>query len=421
MNFLIKNARIVYPGRPSPTEPQDILIEDGIIKKIGNSLKNNGLASFDAAGVCLSTGFMDIGAQVCEPGLEHRETLETAARAAIAGGFTSLATSPNTDPVADKKSSVFYLKSKSAGLPITILPIGALSMDAKGVDMAELFDMHTAGAVAFSDGAKSVQDAGFMLRALQYVQAFDGLVMDVPHHKTIATGGQMHEGLQSTQLGLRGFPSLAEEMMVQRNLQLVEYCGGRLHFSNISTEKSVELVRHAKKNGLKITASVAALNLGFSDAELVNFDSNWKVFPPLRSKNDAAALREGVLDGTIDFVSSNHNPWDEEAKNLEFPYAQFGAIGLETAFAVTNTFLHKQLTINELVEKIAIAPRRVLGLEIPEIREGAVADFTLFDPEKKWVFSEKDIFSKSKNTPLIGRELIGKVVGIFAKGKFHAA
>ena len=421
MNFLIKNARIVHHGQSAPTAPQDILIENGFIKKIGNSLIVNDLDFFDAAGACLSTGFVDVGTQVCEPGLEHRETLETASRAAIAGGFTNIATLPNSDPVADKKSAIFYLKNKNFALPITVLPIGALSMEAKGGDMAELFDMHAAGAVAFSDGAKSVQDAGFLLRALQYVQAFDGLILNVPHHKTIAAGGQMHEGLMSTKLGLRGFPALAEEMMVLRDIQLVEYCGGKLHFSNISTAKSVEMVRLAKKSGQKITASVAALNLGFTDEELVDFDSNWKVFPPVRLESDAAALRKGVLDGTIDFISSNHNPWDEESKNLEFPYAQFGAIGLETAFAVAQTFLHKTLTINGLVDKLTVGPRRVLGLEIPQIREGAVADFTIFDPEKRWVFSEKDIFSKSKNTPLVGRELMGKIVGVFSKGKFHPA
>ncbi len=421
MKLLIKNARIVHPGLPSPTERQDVFIENGMVKSLGKALKINALETFDAAGACLSIGWLDIGAQVCEPGLEHRETLETAARAAIAGGFAAVAALPNTEPVADKKSAVFFLKEKSTALPIDILPIGALSEGAKGGDLAELFDMHMAGAVAFSDGAKSVQDAGFLLRALQYVQAFGGLVMDTPHHKTIASGGQMHEGLVSTALGMKGFPALAEEMMVLRNLQLVEYCGGRLHFSTISTAGSVELVRSAKRRGLRVTASAAALNLGFTDAELAGFDSNWKVFPPLRSEADCAALRDGLADGTIDFLSTNHSPWDEEAKNLEFPYAQFGAIGLETGFAVSNTFMRKLLTVNELVEKWAVGPRRVLGLPVPEIREGAVAEFTLFDPERRWLFSERDIFSKSKNSPLIGRELVGRVVGVFSKNRLHLA
>jgi dihydroorotase len=419
MNFLIKNARIVHPNQAEPTPPMDIFIENGIIQKIGNSLNIKELNQFDAAGNCISVSFFDIGATVGEPGFEHRETLETAARAAIAGGFSHVACLPNNDPVMDSKTSVYYLKNRNSSLPLDFLPIGALSVGAKGTDMAELFDMHTAGAVAFSDGAKSVQDAGFLLRALQYVQAFGGKIMNHPHHKTIASGGQMHEGLRSTQLGLRGISALSEEMIILRDLQLVEYTAGKLHFSQISTRKSVEMIRLAKNNGHQITASVAAWNLGFTDIELEEFESNWKLSPPIRLETDADGLRAGIADGTIDFIESAHTPWDEESKNLEFTYAQFGAIGLETAFAVAQTFLHKQLTINQLVEKMTVSPRRFLELEIPKIEVGAVANLTIFDPEKCWVFSEKDIRSKSKNTPLVGRTLIGKVLGVFTKGKWH--
>lgn len=420
MKFLIKNIRPVLPGEAEPGQPVDIFIENGVVQKIGNSLEINGLDSFDSNGCCISAGFMDIGAQICDPGFEHRENLESASRAAIAGGFTTVACLPNIDPVADSKSQILYLKNKSRSLPVNFLPVGALSHGAAGQDMAELFDMHAAGAVAFSDGDRPVQDAGLLLRSMQYVQAFGGLILDQPLNKSIASGGQMHEGKMSTMLGLRGIPALAEEMMILRNLELVKYADGRLHFSNISTAASVGLIRKAKQNGLKTSSSVTVLNLCFTDESLEEFDSNLKVSPPLRSENDRLELWKGLADGTIDFISSGHTPWDEEGKNLEFPYAKFGIIGLETTFAAARTFGINKLTINQLVEKLTVGPRRILGLPVPKFGVGEPAEFTLFQPDEAWVFSEKDIFSKSKNTPFVGQKFRGRVVGVFSKGNFYS-
>jgi dihydroorotase len=292
-----------------------------------------------------------------------------------------------------------------------------VSQGCEGKDLAELFDMHSAGAIAFSDGSKAVQDAGLLLRALQYAKAFNGLVLNEPHHKTIAAGGQMHEGVISTSLGMKGVPALAEEIMVQRDLSLLEYAQGRLHLHLLSTAKSVALVRHAKKAGLPVTASVAVANLCFTDEKLAGFDSNWKVMPPLRSRADAEALLEGVLDGTIDFICSNHTPWDEEAKNLEFPYAEFGMAGLETCFALCRTFLGQHLPLDILLEKIALAPRRVFGVPQPAVKPGARAELTIFDPDAEWTFRENDIRSKSHNTPLAGHTFRGKVLGIVNNGQ----
>jgi len=416
MLLLLKNVRIV--GEKDEKRPQDILIRDGVIEAIGDGLSvEKGAEVWELPGACVSPGWFDAGIQACDPGYEHREDLHSAARAAAAGGFTAVASFPNTNPAIHSKSEILYIKNKTAGSPVTFYPVGAISQGCEGKDLAELFDMHSAGAIAFSDGQKAVQDAGLLLRALQYAQAFNGLIINEPHHKTIAAGGQMHEGIVSTSLGLKGVPALAEEIVVQRDLSLLEYAQGRLHLHLLSTAKSVALVRAAKKAGLPVTASVAVANLCFSDEKLADFDSNWKIMPPLRSKEDAEALLEGVTDGTIDFICSNHTPWDEEAKNLEFPYAEFGMTGLETAFALCRTFLGKKLTVNDLVKKIALAPRRVFGLPIPEIKPGAPAELTVFAPDAEWIFEEKNIRSKSRNTPFIGQTFKGKVLGIINNGQ----
>ncbi len=416
MLLLIKNARIV--AGKTENRPHDILIRDGIIEAIGTQLSVEKSAEiWDFANAHISPGWLDVGTHTGDPGFEHREDLRTTARAAASGGFTAVACFPNTHPAIHSKSEVLYVKNKTEHEPVTFYPVGAVSQHNEGKDLAELYDMHAAGAVAFSDGSKSVQDAGLLLRAMQYVKAFNGLIINEPHYKTIATGGQMHEGLQSTSLGMKGIPALAEEIMVQRDLSLLEYAESRLHLHLISSAKSVALIRAAKKAGLPVTASVAIANLCFTDEKLSTFDSNWKLLPPLRSPSDTDALLEGLTDGTIDFICSNHTPWDEEAKNLEFPYAEFGMIGLETAFALCRTFLDKKLSVSDLVEKIALAPRRVLGQPVPEIKPGARAELTVFDPDAEWVFGENDIRSKSHNTPFVGQAFKGKVLGIVNKGQ----
>jgi dihydroorotase len=411
MLLLLKNARI-FDGT-TESRGQDILIRDGIIEAIGDHLSTpQGAEIWESADLCVSPGWLDVGVYAADPGYEHREDMASAASAAAAGGFTAIACFPNTAPALHTKSEILYVKNKSMGLPVQYYPIGAISQSCEGKDLAELFDMHTAGAVAFSDGKRAVQDAGLLLRALQYAQAFNGLVINVPHHKTIAAGGQMHEGVMSTTLGLKGLPALAEELMVQRDLSLLEYSEGRLHIHLVSTAKSVALIRAAKHAGLPVTASVAVVNLCFTDEKLVDFDSNWKILPPLRSQTDTEALLDGLLDGTIDFICSNHTPWHEEAKNLEFPYAEFGMIGLETVFALCRTYLRKKLKINDLVDKMSLAPRRILGLPISKIAPGEPAELTVFDPDFEWIMEVQNIRSKSRNTPFVGKKFKGKVLGV---------
>ena len=373
--LLLKNVKIVAPASDHDGQISDILInKNGDIEKIGSHLAaSKNTTIFEKQGTCVSIGWLDVGVQTGDPGFEHREDLASTAKAAMAGGFTAIAPFPNTQPTVSSKSEILYIKNKTQSYLVDFYPIGAVSEDCKGKDIAEMVDMHHAGAIAFSDGRKPLQDGGLLLRAVQYAQIFDGLVFNFPFDKTIAPHGQMHEGMTSTSLGLPAIPSLAEELMVQRDLQLIQYADARLHFHNISTARSVEFIRQAKKQGLKITASVAAINLCFDDSTLSSFNTYFKVMPPLREKTDIEALIKGLKDGTIDFINSNHTPIDNEGKDLEFPYADFGAIGLETAFAMTNQFLHKKVNINQLIENFAINSRKVLGIKIPHFTEGVAA------------------------------------------------
>lgn len=409
MELLFKNARIIT-GNTAQEQLADVLIRQGKIDAVGTDLNAPATAEvMHKEGLCLSPGWMDVGVHTGDPGFEHREDLFSCAAAAAAGGFTEAACLPNTQPAVHSKSEVLYIKNKTAHLPVRFYPFGSVSVGCEGKDLAELYDMHTVGALAFSDGTRAVQDAGLMLRALEYVRAFDGLILNMPHHKNIAGGGQMHEGIISTQLGLRGIPVLAETLMIQRDLSLLEYAQSRLHIHLVSSAAGVALIRTARQAGLPVTASVAVANLCFTDAQLAGFDSHWKVCPPLRSETDRQALLEGLEDGTIDFICSNHTPWDTEAKNVEFPYAEFGMIGLETAFALCRTFLSDAIPLPLLIEKLAVAPRRVLGLPVPSLQPGAPANLTAFLPDAPWQFTEKDVCSGSKNTPFLGAELRGRV------------
>ncbi|MBK7873586.1 MAG: dihydroorotase [Saprospiraceae bacterium] len=412
MNLLIKQVKILDPNSPHNGYTLDIFIENGVIQLIQPDLNIENIEIFDAKGACASPGWMDVGVQSCDPGFEYREDLYSVTKAAAAGGFTAIAIQPNTDPVIDSKSEVLYIKKNTQGFLVDCYPIGAVSENCEGKDITEMLDMRLAGALAFSDGRKSLQHSGLILRALEYVLPFNGIIINQPLDKAIAGDGQMHEGIISTMLGLKGIPNLAEELMVERDLHLLAYADSRLHIANVSTAGAVARIREAKARGLRVTASVAALNLLFEDEAIAEFESNYKVMPPLRSAADREALIAGLEDNTLDFISSNHTPVDPEGKNLEFPYADFGAIGLQTAFATSRAALKDKLSLEQLIEKLAIQPRRIFGLDVPRVESGQAANLTIFDPDKKWAFQEADIRSKSKNSPLIGKELIGKVLAI---------
>ena len=419
MKLLIKQAKIIDPGGPHHGKKLDIFVQNGLIKKVGGNLEEKADRRLSSRGLCVSPGWVDLGVQIGDPGYEHREDIASVSAAAAAGGYTTLLSWPNTAPAVDTKAGVLYVRRQTQGQLVEIYPIGAVSKQCKGEDITEMIDMQRAGALAFSDGRFPIQSAGLMLRALQYVKSFDGLVINQPLEKDVEPHGQMHEGLISTSLGMKGIPNLAEELMAQRDIYLVGYAGSRLHLANISSAGSVALVRQAKKEGLNVTASTPVMNLLFSDERLKDFDANYKVLPPLRRESDRQALIEGVLDGAIDLITSNHVPLEEDRKKLEFPYAGFGAIGLETAFAALITHLGSKLSIERIVQAISIRPRVLLGLTVPAIAEGQAANLTVFDSTVEWTYTEESVHSRSANSPFIGQQLKGKVLAVIHNRKSY--
>lgn len=415
MHLLIRQVIVVDPSSPYHGQSVDLRIKDGIFTHIGSGLAAEGAQILDTRNAWVTPGWADMAVQTGDPGLEHREDIQSACATAAAGGFTAIGALSNTQPVTDSKSSVEYMLRRSQHELVEVWPIGAVSQRNEGRDITEMMDMRAAGAVAFSDGKQSVQHGGLMMRALLYVKAFNGVILNRPHDENIAGGGQMHEGIISTSLGLKGIPALAEELMVMRDIKLAEYTQSRIHFLNISTAGAVELIKAAKARGLQVTASVPALNLLLSDEALAEFDSNVKVMPPLRSIEDIQALKEGLADGSIDCIGSNHAPLEEEAKKLEFPYAKFGALGLQTAFAAANTALGNMLSAEQWAEKLCFAPRRILGLPLPLIDVGQAANITVFDPEATIVHQSENNRSKSMNDPLFGRTLKGRILAVVNK------
>lgn len=414
--LLIKNVKIIDPASKHHGKQKDVFIRKGNIEDIQNNISILKAKVIEAKGACLSPGWIDVGVQVGDPGFEHREDVFSVTAAAAAGGYTGIVCQPNTMPVTHSKSEVMYLKNRTKEALVDCYPLGAVSRDCAGVDLTEMNDMFYAGAVAFSDGSKSIQDNGLMKRALLYAKGFNGIIVNRPEDASLAGKGQVHEGIVSTMLGMKGIPALAEEMMARRDIYLTEYTDSRLHLSNISCANVVNIVKEARQEELKVTASVAAMNLVFEDEVMSDFNTNYKVLPPLREKKDIKALLKGLKNGTIDFISSNHVPWDEEAKKVEFPYADFGAIGLQTTYALLNTYLGDQISTEEIISWLSLNARNIFGLPIPKIESGQMANFTLFHPTKKWTFEKQSILSKSKNSPLIGMELKGKVLAVGNKG-----
>jgi dihydroorotase len=422
MNALIKSAKIIDSSSKFNGKTVDILIEKGIIKQIDKSIatpKNYKEISFK--GLHVSNGWFDMRANFCDPGNEHKEDLNSGLEAAAKGGFTGVLVMPDTNPSADNKGGIEYIINKTKGNIVNAYPAGALSHHCEGKEISEMYDMHNAGAIAFTDNKKSIESAGLLNRALLYSQSFGGLIMNYPNNKELSQNGQINEGIISTQLGLKGIPALAEELMVSRDIYLAEYCNAKIHLTNISTKQSVKLIKEAKKKGLNITADVNSHNLLLNEEELLSFESNFKVMPPLRTKEDIKALINGLKDGSIDVICSDHTPEDIEEKQCEFDHAAFGIVNLQTSFAAANTALANKLDLSDYIEKVTTAPRAILGLKNSTIQEGEQANLTLFNPNEKWTLAKSDIISKSKNTPLIGKELTGIVIGIVNNKKIILA
>jgi dihydroorotase len=419
MRVLIRQAIIVNASSPFNGQTKDIFIEDGFITSIADGITENADQLIQQDGLHVSIGWMDSFAQFCDPGFEYRETIETGSLAAAAGGFTDIMIIPNTNPVLHTKSQIEYIVQKSTLSGVSVYPIGAVTKNAEGKELAEMYDMANSGAIAFSDGLNAIQDAGLLLKALQYVKTIDGTVIQIPDDKSIGGGGLMNEGIISTQLGLPGKPAMAEELMIARDIKLARYADSRLHFTGISSAKSLEYIKRAKAGGIKISCSVTPYHLFFCDADLQEYDTNLKVNPPLRTREDSIALLQGLLDGSIDFIASHHVPHNYDSKICEFEYAKNGMIGLESLFGVIWPMVNGQWSIENLVEKLSVFPRKFFELTVPEIKEGVTATLTLFNPRKEYIFDEINIKSKSKNSAFIGKLLKGKVIGIINGNKIY--
>lgn len=404
--MLIKSATIIDPHSPYNQQVVDILIEKGIITKIAPELEADA-ELVEAEGKFVSPGFFDLNCNIGELGLETKEDLHTGTAAAAAGGFTGIALMPNTIPPVHSKAEIEYLVNRAKRNLVDVYPLGAISHKREGKDLAEMYDMFLSGAKAFTDGNRPVQDAGLMERALLYAQGFDALILSYPEDTAIAGKAKVNEGEISTILGMKGIPPLAEELMIARDLYLAEYTGSRIHFSTISTTRSVELIREAKRKGLEVSCDVAAHHLVLTDEALLGFESLYKVKPPLRTRDDVNALLKGLKDGTIDAIVSQHTPHEVEFKDVEFEVAEFGITGLQTAFSLA---LLAGLDPELIIEKLAINPRRILNLEIPSVTEGREANLVLFDLEAEWEFTRNNNKSKSYNSPFIGQSLKGSIL-----------
>jgi dihydroorotase len=421
MKILIRQALISDPNASLNGSTKDILIDNGIIVSIGDSLpvpNDNSVTIIEEKGLVVSPGWIDPFAHFCDPGLEFRETLESGAEAAAAGGYTQVFTLPNTQPVVTNKTQVQYIVQRSTTLPVTIRPLGAITKGLEGKDLAEMYDMYNSGAVAFSDGIYPVQSPGLFLKALQYVKAFEGVLVQIPVDDSIGKYGLMHEGIVSTQMGLPGIPAIGEELMIQRDIELLEYTGSKLHITGVSTARGIQLIKDAKARGLQITCSVTPYHLTFCDEDLTDYDTNLKVTPPLRLRTDMLALREAVQAGVVDCIASHHLPQNWDHKTCEFEYAKAGMISLQTAYAAVQTAL-PELAPEAIVRLLAVNPAKIFGVTATGIKEGEAATLTLFQPAGATVLTKQNNKSKSVNSPFLDRELKGKVTGIIHKGQLH--
>jgi dihydroorotase len=421
MELLVLNATICFPNSPFFNKVCDVLVVNGQIKEITLSSKKTHQASsklknvFDAQKAWLMPSLVCLRTHNSDPGNEHKETIETLAKTAVAGGFSKICLLPNSQPPVSSKSAINYLINYSKKLPIDVLPYGTLSQNMEGKEMSEMYDMFQAGAIGFTDGNQPIVNSNLMLRALQYTQIFGAKVFSHAEDTYLSHGGKMHEGNTSVHLGLKGIPALSEEMAIKRDIELIKYCNTAIHFSHISGKNAVEIIQKAKKQGLQITCDVAIANLCYTENDMLDYNSNFKLNPPLRSKEDRKALWNGLMDGTIDAIVSDHFPQNLESKQVEFEYAEEGMITLQTLLPMLIANAPKSFEITHLVEKLSTNPRKIVNQPEVIFEKGQEADFILYDTNKNWIFNDNCNQSKSKNSVLFGKEMKGKVIGFVNK------
>ena len=417
MKLILKSAKIIDRNWEGGNERVDIVIRNGKIEKIGKDLQIDGFKEIRSGNLHVSPGFVDIGAQIGEPGFEQRDDIHSISKAAMAGGYTAVSSFPNTNPVVQSKSEIAYLKNQTSDFLVDFHPIGAISHDTKGGDIAEIMDMQAHGAVGFSDGKYSIANSGLMMRALQYAKACDGLIINHPNDAGIAEEGQIHEGEVSVSLGLEGIPEMSETMGLKRDLQLNQYVESKYCAHNISSADSTKLLKKERKHPeRKVWSTVNYMNLIFTDEDLKNFNVNLKVYPPLRSARDQRNLVRGLKEGTIDAITTGHTPLEEEHKKMSFAFASFGAIGLETAFSALLSYAD-DLSLETIIDKLTWGPREVLQLPVYQINEGEKADLCIFDPDIEWNYTSDTIKSKSRNSPFVDKQLKGKVLAVINNNK----
>lgn len=415
MNILLRKVTIADSNSSHNNSVKDISIVDGVIQKIDDDIEAAASHIIDVQNSFVSPGWVDIFSHFSDPGFEYKETLQTGAKAAAAGGFTQVFVIPNTQPVIQNKAQVEYIVQKSGSLPVTLHPLGSVTKLTEGKELAEMYDMQNSGAIAFSDGLNAVQSPGLMVKALQYVKAFNGILIQLPFDKSIGEHGLMNEGIVSTRLGLPGMPGIAEELMIKRDIELVKYTASKLHITGVSTAKGLQLIQDAKEEGIAITCSVTPYHLFFCDEDLQTYDTNLKVNPPLRTREDMLALREGVQKGWVDCIASHHLPQNWDNKVCEFEYAKNGMSSLETCYAAIQTVLPGLPAIN-IAALFSLNARNIFGLKNVTIEEGSNVEITLFNPSQNTFLTKEALQSKSANTPFLEKELKGKVIGIIHKG-----
>jgi dihydroorotase len=411
MDILLRQVRIIDPSSPFHQQQADLFIQNGRIAESTATAPSNATL-VEIPGLCVSPGWMDTFAHFCDPGLEDRETLESGAASAAAGGYTDVMVLPNTSPVLHNKASIEYIQAKQRHLPVTLHPIGAVTRNTEGKELTEMYDMERSGAIAFSDGTATIQSAGLLLKALQYLKAVNRQLIQLPDDRSLSGQGLMNEGVLSTRLGLPGRPAIAEELMIRRDLELARYAGARIHFTAVSTAKGLDEIRRAREEGIHVTCSVTPYHLLLTEEALAQYDSNLKVNPPLRTEGDRAALVAGLHDGTIDCLATHHLPFNSDQKDVEFEYAGFGMIGLETAFSILR-MAAPDLPLQRVVELLSIHPRKLFGLSPLSIKAGEAACLSLFQPDARW--TPTAFKSRSVNSPFLGKELKGRPVGIINK------
>lgn len=420
MHIVIKGAKITDTLSSHHQSIKDIRILNGIISEISNHISETGDAViYHYEGKNISTGWIDTLAHFQDPGNEQKEDLHSGIEAAMKGGFTSVCLMPSTHPALHSKAEIEYIKNKTAGTLVNVYPYGAITKGCSGKELTEMYDMFSAGAIAFTDAEHAIKDDGIMLRALQYMKTIHAPIINIPNDYGIVGNATLNEGVMSMQLGMYGIPNVLEELMVIRDMKLAEYADAKIHVACISAKESVEAIRIAKRNNIQVSASVSAMHLYFDESVLFDYNTFYKINPPLRTQDDINALRNGILDGTINTICSNHLPHESDAKFVEFEYAAFGAAGIECAFSAAWYALNKYLPIEKCIDALTHQPKKNLNLPCNKIEVGEKADLTIFDAEIEWTLTKDFLKSKSVNNPFIGKPLKGKALAIINNNQIN--